>query len=86
MKYAIEFYYKSPDRHRPDDACCHEPPIESDDGHFAPIPNVGDTVSLTCGGQPINRKVLTRHFIYSPGHCCVSIVVTDVGKAERERG
>ncbi len=81
MKWKLEFQYKHLDADRPDDAV-QEEPIESEQGGFIPIPSVGDSVAYQMGNKMVAMKILTRHFTYTNGWCCVNIVVTDISSSE----
>jgi hypothetical protein len=78
MKYKIEFQYLGQNASRPDDYV-QEVNISSDDCCFIPIPAVGDSVSVALQSEDLeDYEVLTRHFTYTNGFCCVNIVVTDL--------
>ena len=84
MKYSIQFQYKGEDDLRPMDYALNDEEILAPDGKTIPIPNVGDSVTLTSGGKAGYYKVITRHFGYHPkaNYCYVNIVATDMPKDE----
>ena len=50
MKYSIQFQYKGEDDLRPMDYALNDEEILTPDAKTIPIPNVGDSVTLTSGG------------------------------------
>jgi hypothetical protein len=98
MKVSIQFQYQPDDSPRPIDGSDHNDPIETEDGQFMPVPDVGDTVNYMSyhydydekgsivegSGREIMvaRKVKTRHFGYSEGYVFVNVVVGDVPDGE----
>jgi len=83
VEYIIQFQYKGKDDLRPMDQALNDEEILAPDGKTVPIPNVGDSVTLTSGGEPKSYKVVTRHFGYAGNHCYINIVVTDISGNER---
>jgi len=81
MKYKIEFQYKASGDVRPED-CVQDEELKFEHGEFFPIPNVGDSVEYTSGGETVARKVVSRHFGYLSDWCAVTIVVTDISDEE----
>jgi hypothetical protein len=81
MRYTIEFQYKPESKDHPYGHIQDEP-IVIEDGKYIPIPDVGDSVVFTEYGQPVTRKVVTRHFIYQSDWCGVNLVVTDIESEE----
>jgi hypothetical protein len=81
VKYKIEFQYKSPESTRPQEQP-QDDPIELEEGEFAPIPNVGDSVGYLHDGRKQDFKVISRHFTYQRNSGCIHIVVTDISKEE----
>jgi hypothetical protein len=82
VKCQIDFQLKLDGQNRPLDQNDNDEPVVIDDGQLGFLPAVGDTVSYTSDGNPVARKVLSRHFLLSEGVCCVNIVVTDLPAAE----
>jgi hypothetical protein len=82
VEYIIQFQYKGEGDLRPMDSALNDEEILAPDGKTVPIPNVGDSVTLTSGGQPKSYKVITRHFGYASNHCYINIVVTDISDKE----
>jgi hypothetical protein len=98
MKVSIQFQYQPDESRRPIDGSDHNDLIETEDGQFMPIPDVGDTVNymsyeydyddkgmakLDTGREiMVARKVRTRHFGYSDDYVFVNIVVGDVPDGE----
>ncbi len=78
MKYSIGFQYKGEHDLRPMDYALNDEEILAPDGKIIPIPNVGDSVTLTTGGKVGCYKVITRHFSYYGNDCYINIVVTDI--------
>lgn len=81
MKYSLNFRYLPSREARPLDHC-QDDQITFDNREFAPIPNVGDSVSYMEDGKSVARKVLTRHFSFFDGHYAVNIVVSDIEPIE----
>ena len=81
MKYVVQFQYKSPTSLRPED-CGQDEEFVFDDTQSNLIPNVGDSVTYLYGDKPTAFKVLTRHFSYMQGFCCINIVVSDIPSDE----
>ena len=86
MKYKIDFQPKTKSSPRPDDISQDDEYI-FESGQFAPIPAVGDSVTLKYGGELESFKVLTRHFSYlrSPSEgdmCLLNIVIEKLSAAE----
>jgi hypothetical protein len=81
VKYKIEFQYKPLKSMRPLEEPQDEP-IELEEGEFAPIPNVGDSVGYLYGGKKQDFKVVSRHFTYKRDSCCIHIVVADISTEE----
>lgn len=82
MKYTIQFQYKGEGDLRPMDYALNDEEIYVPDGKTFPIPNVGDSVTLTSGGKVKAYKVITRHFGYYRDDCYINIVVTDISDKE----
>jgi len=83
VEYIIQFQYKGEGDSRPTGSALNDEEILAPDGKTIPIPNAGDSVTLTSGGEPKSYKVLTRHFGYNSNHCFIIIVVTDISDKER---
>jgi len=83
VEYLIQFQYKGEGDLRPMDYALNDEEILAPDGKTVPIPNVGDSVTLTSGGTPKSYKVVTRHFGYAGNHCYINIVVTDISDKDR---
>jgi len=83
VNYTIQFQYKGKDDLRPGDYALNDEEILAPDGKTIPIPNVGDSVTLTSGGQVKSYKVITRHFGYHQNDCYINIVVSDISDKER---
>jgi len=83
VKYTIQFQYKGEGDLRPMDYALNDEEILAPDGKTIPIPNVGDSVTLTSGGKTQAYKVVTRHFGYYHDDCYINIVVADISDEER---
>lgn len=81
MKCKVNFQYKAVGAARPED-CVQDEEIIFEKGENVPIPAVGDSVIYTYGGKQTAGKVVSRHFTYLSGYCCVNLVVTDIPSDE----
>jgi hypothetical protein len=68
VEYEIQFQYQGKGELKPADSVLNDEEILAPDGKTVPVPNVGDSVTLTSGGEPKSYKVIGRHFGYAGNH------------------